>query len=102
MTRSAVPGPVPEWRRAARDDLLAIVDYIADDSPVAAQALKDDIEAKVAALPDHPKLYRAGRVEGTREMVVRGNYLVIYAESKTAISILRVLHGAQQWPPERS
>jgi toxin ParE1/3/4 len=90
-----VPGPVPEWRRAARDDLLAIVDYIADDSPVAAQALKDDIEAKVAALPDHPKLYRAGRVEGTREMVVRGNYLVIYAESKTAISTLRVLHGAR-------
>ena len=94
-------GPVPEWRQAARNDLLAIVDYIADDSPAAAQALKDDIEAKVSALSDHPKLYRAGRVEGTREMVVRGNYVVIYTESQAAISILRVLHGAQQWPPER-
>jgi toxin ParE1/3/4 len=85
----------------ARNDLLAIVDYIADDSPAAAQALKDDLEAKVSALSDHPKLYRAGLVEGTREMVVRGNYLVIYTESQGAISILRVLHGAQQWPPER-
>ena len=97
-----MPGPVPEWRQAARNDLLVIVDYIADDSPAAAQALKDDIEAKVYALSDYPKLYRAGRVEGTREMVVRGNYLVIYTESKTAITILRVLHGAQQWPPEWS
>jgi toxin ParE1/3/4 len=34
-------------------------------------------------------------------MVVRGNYLVIYIEDEKAISILRVLHGAQQWPPER-
>jgi len=65
-----VPGPVLEWRQAARDDLLAIVDYISDDNPAAAQALKDEIEAKVSRLPDHPQLYRAGRVAGTREMVV--------------------------------
>ncbi len=52
-------------------------------------------------LPDHPQLYRAGRVAGTREMIVHRNYLVIYAEDKDVISILRVLHGAQQWPPER-
>ncbi|MDQ0468194.1 type II toxin-antitoxin system RelE/ParE family toxin [Labrys wisconsinensis] len=91
--------PAPEWRRSARDDLLAIVDYIADDNPDAAQRLKDDIEAKVARLPDHPRLYRPGRVPGTREMVVRANYIVIYAEAPEALTILRVLHAAQQWPP---
>ena len=96
-----MPGLIPEWRQAARDDLLAIVDYISDDNPAAAQALKDEIETKVSRLPVHPKLYRAGRVPGTREMVVRNNYLVIYTEDEKAISILRVLHGAQQWPPER-
>ncbi len=96
-----MPAPVLEWRQAARDDLLAIVDYISDDNPAAAQALKDEIESKVSRLPDHPKLYRAGRVAGTREMIVHRNYLVIYAEAKDVISILRVLHGAQQWPPER-
>jgi plasmid stabilization system protein ParE len=31
-----VPGPVLEWRQAAREDLLAIVDYISDDNPAAA------------------------------------------------------------------
>ena len=96
-----MPVPSLEWRQAARDDLLAIVDYISDDNPAAAQALKDEIEAKVSRLPDHPRLYRSGRVAGTREMVVHRSYLVIDAEDKDGISILRILHGAQQWPPER-
>lgn len=84
----------------ARADLLAIVDYISDDNPNAAQRLKDDIEAKVANLPEHPKLYRPGRVPGTREMVVRSNYVVVYAEDARALTILGVLHAAQQWPPD--
>jgi toxin ParE1/3/4 len=91
--------PVLEWREAARVDLLAIVDYISDDNPDAAQRLKDEIEAKADKLPEHPKLYRPGRVVGTREMVVRPNYLVIYTEDAEAVTILRVLHAAQQWPP---
>ena len=91
--------PVLEWRETARADLLAIVDYISDDNPDAAQRLKADIEAKAAKLPEHPKLYRAGRIVGTREMVVRSNYVVVYAEDTRAMTILRVLHAAQQWPP---
>lgn len=93
--------PVLEWREAARADLMAIVDYISDDDIDAAQQLKDEIEAKVAKLPKHPQLYRPGRVAGTREMVVRPNYLVIYTENSETVTILRVLHAAQQWPPER-
>jgi toxin ParE1/3/4 len=62
---------VLEWRQTARADLLAIVDYISDDNP----------EAKVANLPEHPKLYRAGRVPGAREMVVRSNY--VWSTSRT-------------------
>lgn len=78
------------------------LDYISDDNPDAAQRLKGEIEAKAARLPEHPKLYRSGRVAGTREMVVLPNYLVIYTESARAVTVLRVLHGAQQWPPEQS
>jgi len=90
--------PVLEWRQSARDDLLAIIDYISDDSPDAAQQLKDEIEAKAARLPERPLIYREGRVGGTREMVVRSNYIAIYAVEAEAVSILRVLHAAQQWP----
>ena len=87
-----------EWRPAAIADLLAIVDYIADDNPDAAQALNDEIEAKVERLPLTPRVYRVGRVAGTREMVVRPNYLVVYSEDARAVTVLRVLHAAQLWP----
>ena len=90
--------PVLEWRETAREDLLAIVDYISDDSPAAALRLADEIQKKVVKLRERPRLYRAGRVAGTREMVNRPNYLVVYAESPRAVTILRVLHAAQQWP----
>ena len=89
---------VCSWRRAARADLLSIVDYIADDNPDAAQKLKDEIEAKASELVRHPKMYKSGRVSGTREMVVRSNYIVVYTEDSAAVTILRVLHAAQQWP----
>lgn len=88
----------PDWKPVAVADLLSIVEYISDDNPDAAQALKDEIGAKVSRLPDHSQLYRAGRVDGTREMVVRRNYIVVYMEDASAVTVLRVLHAAQQWP----
>ena len=39
------------------------------------------------------------RVDGTREMVVRPNYLVVYAEDAHAVTILPgAARAAQQWP----
>lgn len=78
---------------------MAILDYISDDNPEAAQRLVVEIETKVSSLSARPELYRAGRVVGTREMVVRRNYLVVYAVELLAVRILRVLHTSQQWPP---
>jgi len=40
-------------------------------------------------------MYRPGRVEGTREIVVRKNYIVIYKEDGFTVSVLRVLHAAR-------
>ena len=90
--------PDLEWKATAIADLLAIIDYISDDNPDAAQSLKDEIEQKTSRLPEHPQMYRIGRVEGTREMVVRPNYIVVYAESPEIVTILRILHAAQLWP----
>jgi toxin ParE1/3/4 len=39
-----------------------------------------------------------GRVKGTREMVVRSNYIVVYADGPNSIIVLRVLHAAQHRP----
>ena len=85
---------------------MAIVDYISDDNPAAAQVLKDDIETKVSRLRQNPRLYRKGRVEGTREMVVRSNYLVVYTEDAETVTILLILReqhpggGLRQFQPE--
>ena len=87
-----------EWTALAVADLTAIVDYISDDNPEAAQALKEDIETRVSQLRENPRLSRVGRVDGTREMVVSSNYLVVSAEDPHTVTILRVLHAAHQWP----
>ena len=89
-----------DWRQAAREDLLAVIEYIAQDNLDAAIRLLDEIEHKVERLVHQPKLYRPGRVAGTREMVVRPNYVVVYTEDDRAVTILRVLHAAQMWPRE--
>ena len=90
--------PDLEWKALAVADLMAIVDYISDDNPDAALALMEEIQGKVAQLTAHPKRCRPGRVEGTRELVVRPNYIVVYAETAAAVTVLRVLHAAQMWP----
>lgn len=85
------------WPQAFQD-LDDIYGYIYQDNPAAAEELLEGLHKKIAALPAHPKIYRAGRVPGTREMIVRTNYVVVYKENSDAIIILRVLHTAREWP----
>jgi len=87
------------WRPMARADRRVIIDYIARQNPAAALKLDEAFESKVAQLPLHPKLYRTGRVPGTREIVVRSHYVLVYRIQDETIEVLRVLHSAQQWPP---
>lgn len=94
------PKPQLEWRQQAIDDLMEIVEYIAEDNPDAAQELKDEIEEKAAKLPDHPKLYKPSpRVKGMRELVARSNYIVLYRESPELVEVVNVFHARRQWPP---
>jgi plasmid stabilization system protein ParE len=44
-------------------------------------------------------MYRAGRVEGTREAVVHPNYIIVYRIGTEAVEILDVLHTRRQYPP---
>lgn len=80
-------------------DRAAIMDHIAEDNPAAALALDEDFEAHAERARQEPTLYKPGRMKGTREIVVRPNYVMVYEVNKTAVVVLRVLHAAQQWPP---
>ncbi len=86
------------WKPAATSDRARIMDYIAQDNPAAALALDEELEAKTEQLPKHPKLYKPGRIKGTREMIVRPSYVVVYRQDNDTVTILRVLNTAQQWP----
>jgi addiction module RelE/StbE family toxin len=82
-------------------DRDAIMDYISQDNPIAAAELDDDFEAKAAQAQQRPTLYRTGRMRGTREIVVRPNYIIVYRieDKGNTVAMLRVLHAAQHWPP---
>jgi toxin ParE1/3/4 len=86
------------WLPSARSDLNALIDYIAERDENAAFRLWSAIEDAVNKIPQRPELYRKGRVEGTRELVVHPNYIAIYQISGDAIEVVAIMHAHQQYP----
>lgn len=86
------------WRASARDDLLQIIRYIANEDPKAARQLKERLESVVLPLAEHPYLYRFGRVPGTRELIAHPNYILVYRVAADAVEVVNVLHARQQYP----
>lgn len=84
------------WTQPAREDRQAIREYIAADNPGAAVDLDELLSEKAARLVDHPGLGRPGRLQGTRELVVHRNYILIYDLAGDLVRVLRVLHAARQ------
>lgn len=90
-----------EWTGFALADREAIFDFIESDSPRSAILVDETIGEQVQQLMLFPESGRLGRVEGTRELVVRNlPYVVAYRLSGDTVRILRVLHTALQWPDE--
>jgi addiction module RelE/StbE family toxin len=89
------------WSALALNDRIGLFDYIAGDSVAAAIRVDDAIEAKAEQLTEFPESGRPGRVSETRELVIPGlPYILIYNLRGEDVFILRVLHGAQQWPDD--
>ena len=87
------------WLQRAIQDRDAQLDYIAQDNPTAAVSQGDRIAEQIEILQQHPQMGRPGRKQGTRELVIsRTPFIVVYRVKGKRIKLLRVLHGAQQWP----
>ena len=87
------------WRRAALNDLEAIREFIAQDNPEAAARVHAAIGAAVDPLADYPNLGRAGRVDGTRALIIADfPYIVAYRVVENQIRILSVIHTSRQRP----
>ncbi len=89
------------WLPSAEKDLDQIELYIAADNPEAAGEVAARLLEATEALVRFPLIGRAGRVEGTRELVVTGTpYMIAYAVRRDRVVILAVVHGSRAWPEE--
>jgi toxin ParE1/3/4 len=89
-----------EWSPEAIEDLVSLRDYIAEENPSAAKRIAHRINDCVERLlSENPDMGRAGRVPGTRELVVTGTpYIVPYRVKRNSLQVLRVYHCARRWP----
>lgn len=86
------------WQQTAREDLAALIRFIAGHNTYAARDLRQRIEASVLPLADNPYMGRPGRVPGTRELLAHPNYWVIYQVGTATVAIVDVLHARRQYP----
>lgn len=84
---------------AAQDDLLSILDFIAQDSPDRATRFVDELDRRIGALSRHPNLGRVPRNPTLRSagyrVLVLESYLVFYRVRPNAIEVHRVVHGSR-------
>lgn len=93
-----------QWSQDALNDLKGQIKYIAVRNPTAARRVAALIRSAGIELGSM-STGRHGRVSGTFEKSVRGlPYIIAYAISPSRqgemITILRVIHGACDWPEQ--
>ena len=95
-----MPDPMQvRWTEPAAHDLEVISEYIRSDRPDAAIAVAKALFDAANNLSLLPGRGRMGRKPGTRELIVPGlPYIIVYRISGAAIHILRIYHGARNWP----
>lgn len=90
-----------KWLNKALQNLNDEAEYIAQDDTQAARMVVQRIVAAVNLLADNPALGHAGRIHGTRELVIPDTrYIVPYRVKPQlqTIEILRVFHASRRLP----
>lgn len=89
------------WASTASRDLHGLWEYLREHNPRAAISTIRRIESVTRILAQQPRAGRTGRQAGTHELVVtRTSYVAVYRIHAAEVEIVRILHGARQWPPE--
>ncbi len=87
------------WTTPAANDLYNIVRHIQEDNPAAAADVAKTVYEGCSGLRKFPYLGRKGRIDGSRELVFPGlPYIVVYRIHDQVVELLRIYHGAQDWP----
>jgi addiction module RelE/StbE family toxin len=91
---------VIKWTEQASQQLDQAHDYItlSNNKEVAARITMQIVNG-VQQLAAFPMSGRAGRVPGTRELVISNTpFIAAYAIDKADIVVLAIYHGAHHWP----
>ena len=88
------------WTVPARRDLELIAEYLMQNqSATEAGRILGIIRDRTKDLGKFPNKGRAGRIEGTRELVILGTpFIAPYRVRDENVEILTVFHGSRQWP----
>jgi toxin ParE1/3/4 len=87
------------WSPQAAEDLERIARRILRDNPAAAREVVETLYNGITNLKTFPNRGRAGRIEGSRELVFPSlPYIVVYRLKDQAVEIARIYHAAQDWP----
>ena len=84
-----------KWTKAALASVDEIAGFIAKDNPIRATSFVIELKAAVNKLQTRPGMGRAGRVPGTRELLLHKNYIAIYRVRGDDVEILRLHHAAR-------
>ncbi|MBT6096001.1 MAG: type II toxin-antitoxin system RelE/ParE family toxin [Rhodospirillaceae bacterium] len=87
---------------AAERDLLEIVEWIANDNPIAAKGFVVAVEKAARSIGEHPQMGTSRpdiASPPVRFLAIRGfPHVVVYTPDRTPPLIIRILHGARDLP----
>ena len=87
------------WTAAAAADLRQITDYLKQHHPHYRQATMRKLYEAIRSLKALPYRGRAGRENGTREILFPPlPYVAFYRVKEETIEVVRIYHGAQDGP----
>ena len=87
------------WTRPAKNDLVELRKFIAEEDETAAGRTGRRIRAAAKLLETTPQLGHPGRIPETRELIVpRTRYILAYRVRRGQVEVLRVLHSSRRWP----
>ncbi len=90
-----------KWTPDSIADARDAWDFIAQDNEIAADRIVETIELAAKRLDEFPEMGRKGIEPGTRQLVVaRTQYKLVYRILESEVEILRIIHGARDWPPK--
>lgn len=84
-----------EWTERARSNRLAILAYVAQFDPDAAQKISDNLKNSAKSLLLFPRKGHKGVIQNTLELFIKPHYKLIYRIKNDTIQVLAVLDNAQ-------